>query len=239
MSAVLIISICLLLALSFVIYRTKRKTFSSAPEPDYFPNPPRGLFSNVETDGAVSHTAKISADRDALFNSLIKRAEAGDLAVLVDANRTRDDSLYDATLNALIKRDPDEKNLKAISAFIIGGDGLRANSLLTRELLKLWKQDSETMPAADLLRIAALTSDAQLYSEIVEELVTACESGDLAAHRISDLRVLIGSEYWVLSPVALQKSSGFILKQKLAEADRRIAAALSRLHTQTNEPDKS
>lgn len=238
MSAVLIISIVLLFAVSFVIYRTKRKSFNGIPQQEYFPLPPRGLFSDGARAGDAVVAEKAADTSNDLSIGIIKRAEAGELEALVGASKVRDARLYDDALSALVKREPSEENVRAISSFIIGREGLRANRMLAEEALKVWRSAPESLPATDLLRVAALSDDAHLFGEVVEELVAASEGGRLAVKTVSDLRVLLGSEYWVLSPEATHKSSGFILKQKLAEAGRRLAA-VSRRQTTPNGPGEA
>ena len=226
MSAVLIISIFLLAVISFVLYRTKRQSLKSAAEQDFFPPPSRGLFEEGSRaaagdggDGAApaAHAAHAAQLRE--------RARGGELNTLGEARATGDKKLYDEVLGALLKRDPSAENVRAVAAHVIGSENLRAGPVLAGALLTLWRISPDNVPPADLLRVAALSDDAGVFREAVEEVAGAWEQGRLPGRSAEDLCRLFESEYWVLAPEATRTGAGFRLKQQLAEVRRRLSAA--------------
>ena len=224
MSAVLIISIFLLAAISFVLYRTKRQSLKSAAEQDFFPRPARGLFEDWSRGaaGVAAATPYTHAGHAALLR---ERAGRGELAALGEARATGDKKLYDEVLGALLKRDPSAENIRAVAAHVIGGENLRASRMLAGALLTLWRISPDNVSAADFLRVAALSDDAGAFREAVEEVAGAWEQGLLPGRSAEDLCRLFESEYWVLAPEAVRSGAGFRLKQQLAEVRRRLADA--------------
>lgn len=235
MSAVLIISIFLLSALSFAIYRTKRRTFKRAAEPEFFPSPPRGLFDDpqaprraaTQTDPAAE---TVSAE---LASRLKERAAAGDLSSLEGAAETRDAELYDAVLDSLVWREATAENVASVASHVVNNKSLRANERLARALLSAWKSSPSAVKLTDLLRVAALSDDARLFQETMESVASAWEAGLLHGRASDELVQLFDSEYWVLSAEARRSGQGFLLKQRLADVRRHVAAR-SRRNTLSN-----
>jgi len=237
LSAVLIISIFLLAAISFVLYRTKRQSLKSAAEQDFFPRPARGLFEDGSRGagvGAGVATPYTHAGHAALLR---ERARRGELAALGEARSTGDKKLYDEVLGALLKRDPSAENIRAVAAHVIGGNDLPASRMLAGALLTLWRISPDNVPVADFLRVAALSDDAGVFREAVEEVAGAWEQGHLPGRSAEDLCRLFESEYWVLAPEAVRSGAGFRLKQQLAEVRRRLSAA-SRRGPLSTRPDE-
>lgn len=67
-----------------------------------------------------------------------------------------------------------------------------------------------------LAQVAALSGDASTFQLAVSEILQSWEDGRLASLRTEELRPLFEDEYWLLSSEA--RRSGFVLKQKLADA---------------------
>jgi len=236
--AVLIISFFLLAAISFVLYRTKRQSLKSAAERDFFPTPARGLFEDdsrgAATGASLASTPYTHAEHAA---RLRERARSGGLAALGEARTTGDKKLYDEVLGALLKRDPSAENVRAVAAHVIAGRDLRASRMLAGAMLTLWRLSPDNVPVTDFLRVAALSDDAGVFREAVEEVAAAWEQGHFPQWSADDLCRLFESEYWVLAPEAIRTGAGFRLKQQLAEVRRRLSAAppRERLSTQPDE----
>lgn len=236
MIAVLIVSFFLLAAVSFVIYRTKRRSFITEAEQGFFPGRPRGLFDEQTSQVAPRQLDGVRDELVEHARRLHERAASGELETLREAWATGDRKLYDEVLGALLKRDTSSENILRVAEHVIrSNDGLRANDLLAGAMLTLWRISAEGVRAADLLRVAALSDDARFFGDVVEELVVAVERGRLDARAAGELRVLFESEHWVLSSEALRSGAGFMLKQQLAEARRRLDDA-SRRQSLSTEP---
>lgn len=232
MSAVLIISIFLLAAISFALYRTKRQSLKSAAEQDFLPPPSRGLFEDASRaapgvgdggDGGANAVAPYAQAEHAA--RLRERAARGELATLGEARSTGDKKLYDEVLGALLRRDASAENVRAVAAHVIGVEGLRASRMLAGALLTLWRISPDNVPLTDFVRVAALSDDAGVFREAVEEVVESWERGHFPERSAEDLCRLFESEYWLIAPEAVRTGAGFRLKQQLADVRRRLSAA--------------
>ncbi|HEX8283052.1 MAG TPA: hypothetical protein VF588_06840 [Pyrinomonadaceae bacterium] len=225
MSAILIISVLLVFAASFAILRTRRSP--STPEAGTLPPgvTPRGLFdapdgeSPAEAAAARENREKLKADE------LRGRAAAGDLGALREASAAGDAALYRFVLDGLVGRSAgDPRELRALAAHIARGQGLRSSPELAEVLLGEWRRDPAPDSTADLLRVSALSDDAGTFGRAVSEVLQLWEDGRLKGVGADSLRSLFEAEYWVLSSEARVSGAGFVLKQKLAEARRRLAS---------------
>jgi hypothetical protein len=220
-SAILIISVFLLFVASFAILRTKR---SSSTEDAHELPPgvsPRGLFDAAAQD--EDETSKESPEQ-IRRGELRERAERGDLSALAEARAAGDGALYRFVLDGLVGRaSGDAVRVRELAAHIAGGQELRASPELAEMLLGQWRQEPTRVSTAELLRVSALSDDAGTFGRAVTEVLEAWEGGLLEGLGAEQLRSLFEAEYWLLSSEAKRSGAGFILKQKLAEARRRLA----------------
>lgn len=236
MSAILIISVFLIFVASLALLRTKRPR--SDEEADELPPGAgaRGLFADAAArrpgDGEVRPEVKASDD---LEKALRARAERGDLAALDDARANGSAALYRSTLDALAARCADSpEDLRALSAFIARSGDLRSSPALAERLLELWKRSPTRGATAELLRVAALSDDAETYGLAVSTVLRAWEEGRLADADAGELRSLFEAEYWLLSSEAKRSGAGFLLKQRLADARRRLSPRAPRENPPTD-----
>ncbi|MDT5157435.1 MAG: hypothetical protein QOC99_2651 [Acidobacteriota bacterium] len=228
-SAILIITVFLIFVASFAILRTKRTP--SKEDTEHLPPgvSARGLF-DVVTSGSL-----VEGDREAfddgqeapekLEESLRERAARGDLEALRDARATGDMALYRSVLDGLVGRSAESPaDLHALAAYIAQSDDLRSTPALAEMLLEGWRQNPERAPTVELLRVSALSDDAGTFGRAVSEVLQIWEDGRLGGVSAGELRSLFESEYWLLSSEAKRSGEGFVLKQKLADARRRLAA---------------
>jgi hypothetical protein len=101
---------------------------------------------------------------------------------------------------------------------------LRASPELAERLLGLWRAEPTPSSTAELLRVSALSDDAGTFGRAVSEVLQLWEGGRLDPLGAEDLRALFEAEYWLLSSEAKRSGAGFVLKQKLADVRRRLAA---------------
>jgi hypothetical protein len=207
------------------ILRTKRPR--SNEEADELPpgTGARGLFADARPPDGGGNAGGESNASEGLEKSLHVRAERGELAVLDDARATGNAALYRATLDTLAARCADSaEDLRALAGFIARGDGLRSSPALAERLIELWKQTPTRGSAAELLRVAALSDDAGTYGLAVSTVLRVWEDGRLEGAAAAELRSLFEAEYWLLSSEARRSGAGFLLKQRLADARRRLSA---------------
>jgi len=229
LSAILIISIFLVFVASFALLRTKRSPSNESS--DYLPPgiSPRGLFDEPAVDrlgnggNAFDDLEKKSSEE--FEKNLLERAALGDLEVLKDAHATGKAAFYSRVLDTLVESYAENaEHLRSIANFITRDDDLRANAALAARLLEAWERDPTRASTIELLRVAALSNDAATFERALEAILRAWEESRLKALSAGDLRSLFGGEYWLLSSGATSSGAGFALKQKLADARRRLSA---------------
>jgi hypothetical protein len=221
-SAILIISVLLVFAASYAILRTRRSPSSSDAEQLPPGIRPRGLFADEEQVAP----AEIEESPEKLrAGELRERAARGDLAALDEASAAGDPALYRFVLDGAVGHcAKDEAQLRALSTYVARGEGLRSSPELAEMLLGEWRHNPGPTSTADLLRVSALSDDAGTFGRAVSEVLQLWEDGRLEGLGAEALRSLFDAEYWLLSSEAKRSGAGFVLKQKLADARRRLAA---------------
>lgn len=221
-SAILIISVLLIFVASLALLRTKRPR--SNEEADELPPGfgPHGLFADTQGRAPAAPEDESSGE---LEKALRARAEQGDLTALDDARAAGNPAVYRATLDALTARAADSpEDLRALAAYVARGEDLRSSPALAERLLELWRENPTRSTTAELLRVAALSDDAETFGLAVSAVLRAWDEGRLGGARAEDLRSLFEAEYWLLSSEAKRSGAGFLLKQRLADARRRLSA---------------
>ena len=221
MSAILIISVFLLFAASFAILRTRRS--SSRGDAHELPPvvSPRGLFDPASPGDEIPGENPEQKRR----GELRERAARGDLSALDEAHASGDAALYRFVLDGLVGRCAGEPGrVRELASHVARGRGLRASPELAEMLLGEWRREPAPASTAELLRVSALSDDAGTFGRAVTEVLQLWEGGGLDALGAEGLRSLFEAEYWLLSSEAKRSGSGFVLKQKLADARRRLSA---------------
>ena len=240
MGAILAISILLAFVASFVIIRTKRA--QSKRDAEQLPPAmhPRGLFGGDAPARSASEAEVERRDEEARqekirAGALRARAEAGDLAALGEARAAGDDALYRFVLDGLVAHASTSREaLGALAAHVARAKDLRSSPALAELLLDEWRREPTRASSAELLRVSALSDDAETFGRALSEVLQSWEEGRLASVGAGELRSLFEGEYWLLSSEAKRSGAGFVLKQKLADARRRLAAVPRRAKTNTD-----
>lgn len=220
MGAILIITVFLVFVASFALLRTKRD--SSTEDAHELPPgvSPRGLFGEEPRAEPPAETPEQARRRE-----LLDRAGRGDLAALAEAHAAGDDALYRAVLDELVTRcRSDAGCLRRLAARVARGEGLRSSPELAELTLGEWRRDPTRQATAEMLRVSALSGDAGTFGRAVDEVLGLWEEGRLPGLGAAELRSLFEGEYWLLSSEAKRSGAGFVLKQKLADARRQLAA---------------
>jgi hypothetical protein len=226
MVTLLITSFLLLAGITYAIYLWQRP--SSKPDAGFsLPPPPTvGLFDD---DGLnESRQRELPSGENAASEerrALLARASAGDKEALRDAHTTRDAALYDEVLNVLVEQADSEKRLLALVSYIARSDAhLRVNSLLAEKFIESWKASPDRNSTAKMLHIAALAGNANVYQAAIETAYQFWRDRRLQQISADELRQLIESEFWILTPAVRNSGAGFVLKRKLAQLRRKLAA---------------
>jgi hypothetical protein len=230
MVTVLITSFLLLAAISYAFYCRQRT--SSRQDADYGLMPPTrsgGLFGDVRDDEARSLA---SAEADAASAkqraTLLARAAQGERTVLADAEATGDAALYDQILDALVDQADSEKKLLALVSSITRNEKLRVNRRLAEAFIEAWKASPDRSSTAKMLHVAALSDNAAVYQRAVETAFQFWQDGLLPDVSAEELRMLLESEYWILSTGVRSSGTGFVLKLKLASLRRQMAKPVNK-----------
>jgi hypothetical protein len=229
-SAILIISVFLIVAASIAILRTKRPPSNN--DVRYFPpgfQPPR-LFDEGNAPDEESET-KASEEFE---KSLLSRASCGDLEVLKEARASGIADLYQRILDKLVERcvgNADE--LRSLADFITRNEELRANAALAVALLEDWERSPSRAFVPQLLRVAALSDDAATFERAMSSVLRARGDGRLKDMSVDEMRSLFEGEYWLLSSESKRSGAGFLLKQRLAYVRRELSAETRRDNSPT------
>jgi len=229
-SAILIISVFLIVVASIAILRTKRRP--SGDDAGYFQpdaRPPL-LFGGEDNPFAAEKEGEEKASEDFRKN-LLARAAQGDLEVLKDTNGEA--VLYRLVLGCLVERAVSAEELGALADFITRNDGLRASAALAELLLQDFERNPSRASVMRLLRVAALSDDAAAFERAVSSVTRARRDGRLDGIRSGELQTLFEGEYWLLSSEAKRSGAGFLLKQRLAHARRELSAEARRDNSPT------
>jgi hypothetical protein len=228
-AAILIISVFLIFVASLAILRTKRS--SSQEDAEQLPPgvSPRGLFGDASGGYAFEVVGDDAPPADEArqkhLETLRARAAGGDFEALKDARALGDATSYRFVLDALVGRCAEKAaDLRALAAYIARSDDLRSTPALAEMLLNEWRRNPTLASTAELLRVSALSDDAGTFERALSEALRIWEAGRLGRVRAGELRALFEGEYWLLSSEAKRSGGGFVLKQKLADARRRLAA---------------
>ncbi len=236
MSAILIISIFLLVAASLSILRSKRSpSFGEAerlpPEPGY-----KSLFAESDADRKAAEAEAARERAGALRASLLERAADGDLTALADAQTTGDAAFYKQILDTLSARaEVKDEDLRALSTFIARSENLRSSPALAAKLTEVWTKDPSGSSVPELLRVAALSDDAATFQTAIESIFRAWAEGHLQTLDAAELDALFEAEYWLLSSEARRSGAGFVLKRSLADLRRGLKGSARREASPTPE----
>ncbi|MDT7602241.1 MAG: hypothetical protein QOF61_238 [Acidobacteriota bacterium] len=216
MSAVFFITLFLLAAIAYTIYRQQQRQ-ASVYDYELRAAHPRSLFSAGDADEEAAATGILAAPAAERRATLLRRAAEGDCTALADAPLADDAKLYRATLDELVKwskSSPDK--LQALAEVVATGENLRGSVELSQTFSRLWEQSPDTISTARMLHLAALSDDAAEFARVVELAVRYRREDRLSAISAEDLRALVESEFWVLSQAARASGAAFVLKQQLA-----------------------
>ncbi len=190
------------------------------PAPDL-----HGLFEeramSRETQNQLSAAAQ-EEEKSRLF----ELAKRGERSALDEAHATGEADLYDQVLSELVTQADTESKLLSLVSHVARNE-LPVNAPLARAMIASWKAAPDRNRTAKALHFAALSDDAALYRESIEDALQLWREGKLAEVMPAELRSLFDGEFWILSSRSRSSGAGFVLKQTLADARRELEAAAS------------
>ena len=223
MVTLFIFSFVLLAALAYVVYLWQRPASDDAANHYLQPAAPqfRSLFTNADSPEFAQANKRearaISGEQRAVY---LTRAAQNDKESLRDAHALGDRDLYDEVLNRLLAQTRDSvDDMRALAAYIVEHQGLRGNRNLAEAFFRIWQNAPERASTARMLRVAALSDDAEMFRRAVETTIELRRRAQLSVST-EDLCALVESEYWLLAPEARSSGAGFVLKETIAELRR-------------------
>jgi hypothetical protein len=212
----LITSLLVLGILGLAIYLWQKP----APQSDtelLLPQPVnRALFE--ATEEAIEQEQQL-ADKQKRAEILL-RAKSGGMTSLNEALAERDSGFYNEVLNAVLQDANDRKLLSVASH--ISKHNLAVNKTLAEKFQELWRSNPNRQSTAKMLHLSALTDDASTFITGVDLSLDAWAEGRLNDTSGEELHALISGEYWVLSSTVRSSGAGFVLKNTITEARRKL-----------------
>jgi hypothetical protein len=91
-------------------------------------------------------------------------------------------------------------------------------------MIEACKKSPDRRSTIEMIHIAALADDLHWFERAVDSALALWRAGAmrLSAKELGDL---IESEYWMLAPEATSSAAGYMLRLKLADVRRELAAA--------------
>ena len=118
--------------------------------------------------------------------------------------------------------DSDTKLLSLMS--YVTQNNLPVNGALATAVTTAWRKSPDRAGTAKALHFAALSDDAELYRQAVEQAVELKREGKLVDVTSNELRALFDGEFWILSARTRSSGAGFVLKRTLKTARRELDA---------------
>ena len=236
-----IIAIIILLAASgFAIYKWGRK--AGDEDSNHLLPPPNftAIFGDQPPDSVVEQS---DFPREALIdteklNALLERAKAGDIQVLTEAALTGQSEIYKRVIDTLvISITGCQGELDALVSFIENNWDLRGSKMLAEHVMKDWEETPDKPSTLTMLHMSSLSDDPEVFQRAIDLALRYWREGRLHSLRAEDLRRVVESEYWVLGQEARRSGQGFLLKQKMNDVCRELAAAARSGRTETGGTD--
>ena len=201
-----------------------RKALPESPA-EVLPPPPdlRGLFEERATTSQALNQLSAAANEEEK-SRLLESAQRGERSALDGARATGVAGLYDEVLSKLVAHADAESQLLSLASYVARNE-LPVNAALAKAIIRSWKESPDRNSTAKALHFAALSDDAALYGESIEDALQLWREGRLAGVTPAELRSLFDGEFWILSSRSRSSGAGFVLKQTLADARRKLEAA--------------
>jgi hypothetical protein len=225
MVTLLFTSLFVLILLAIAIYFWQKTTTPSKPEvlPDarrraLFPEGTPAGIALLEADLKAREATEAEQRRRQLFY----RAHVGDKATLLEAQA--DAAVYEGVLNVLTSHTGSQAALLSLVSFITR-NRLQVNKALAEKFVDSQSNGLRRSTVAQMLHVAALADDANVFQKAVSLALKAWRSGTLSDITAQELQAILDGEFWILSTSTRSSGSGFLLKRELADARRELNAA--------------
>lgn len=157
---------------------------------------------------------------------LLNLAAEGDETVLDEASKLGDALFYAEVLGELARQaNGDTELLRGIAEYIVDSQKLRSSSEFAGMMLGHWSASISQRLLADMLYLAALADDAEVFKRAINEALKLWRADLRTKISAKDFLATVECAYWLMSGEVRYSGSGFILKQAIADVRRQLAAA--------------
>lgn len=225
MVTLLFIALALLTVIGIGLYFWQKST----PDDSQLVLPPlpdaRGLFGDssfiTEEDMKMAIVVQ-EAERSALM----ARAQNDERSALEEAHQTKDAALYGQVLTEILRHADSDAKLLSLMSYVTKNE-LPVNAELAAAVVASWQKSPDRSGTSKALHFAALSDDANVYQDAVEQALQFWREGKLSNVSAIELRALFDGEFWILSSRTRSSGAGFVLKRTLDSARRELEAAAS------------
>lgn len=185
----------------------------------------RGLFTETSLSREEEKRMAIAAS-EVEQSALVARAQNGEHSALDDAHQIKDGALYDRVLSELVKLADSDPKLLVLMSYVTKNE-LPVNAELASAVVASWQKSPDRSGTSKALHFAALSDDANVYRDAVEQALQFWREGKLPGVPAIELRALFDGQFWILSSRSRSSGAGFVLKRTLDSARRELEAAAS------------
>jgi hypothetical protein len=222
-SPVFLITLLLIAAIAYTIYRKERQ-YGATQERELYPATPRSLFPEGGEDVRADARQLAEAPEAAARSALVERAARGDLTALAEAQRLGAKPYGDVLTRLLRWAESSDENLHSLAAHVASGETLRGSVELSGAYSRLWEASPDAASTARALHLAALSDDAAEYARALEAALRLRREGRITGVGDEELGALLDAEFWVMSSEARASGAAFVVKQQLAALRVELAA---------------
>jgi hypothetical protein len=205
----------------FSLLRPSRQPEHALPPAPSF----AGLFEPKSEPEQSSELRAQSATE--LRSSLLERAAKCEHETLIEAYATGDAALYEHVADTLLDAADSDAKLASLASYVTSNE-LPVGKKLAAVFVESCRRSLDRGTTAQMLHIAALSDDAEIFNGAVAEALQHWRDGKLPSVSAAELRALFDAEFWVLSSSTRSSGAGFILKRTLASARRELEVAYAR-----------
>jgi hypothetical protein len=126
-------------------------------------------------------------------------------------------------LNELVTQTKGNAALLSLMSYVAQHE-LRVTRALATAAVSSWSAAPDRSTTAKALHFAALSDEADLYRETVDQALQFWRAGKLKISAV-ELRTLFDGEFWILSSRSRSSGAGFVLKRTLDSARRELETA--------------
>jgi len=130
-------------------------------------------------------------------------------------------SLFANEKPAALSEAPEEQSAEKDAAIQELADR-QAKRAAAEDFIDNWKQSPDRNSTAQMLHLAAVADDAEIYDKAAELALDAWQNGQVQDLSAAELQSLLNSEYWLLSSPTRSSGAGFVLKRTLSRAKREL-----------------